>query len=67
MLNQSAIEKVKLSRAAKNLCPYCESSDIEGEEVDIGPGEASQYVSCSDCEKNWTEQYTLTEVVDHED
>lgn len=65
MLSQKAVEKVKLSRAEKDLCPYCESGETEGHSVDTGQGVAHQGMECLDCEKTWTDFYTLVRVLDH--
>lgn len=44
------------------LCPFCESSDIVGDSVDIDEGGVTQYVTCSACGKGWTDVYKLTNV-----
>jgi transposase-like protein len=41
-------------------CPYCGSSDIEGDEVDIGVGWASQGIVCKSCGQEWFDQYKLS-------
>lgn len=41
-------------------CPYCNSHDIEGQEVNIDAGSAWQDVSCNACGQEWQDTYTLT-------
>lgn len=41
-------------------CPYCGSTDLSGQDFDMGVGLAWQDVSCLDCGKGWRDQYTLT-------
>lgn len=41
-------------------CPCCESEEIEGREVDIDAGTATQQVVCNQCHASWVDQYTLT-------
>jgi transposase-like protein len=46
-----------------SVCPFCKSSNIEGEAVEIDGNGANQRVGCVDCNKSWIDYYTLTEVV----
>lgn len=41
-------------------CPRCRSEDIQGNEVDIDEGTASQEMTCSNCGFEWLDVYTLT-------
>lgn len=41
-------------------CPFCGSTDINGGQVEIDAGTACQPVDCSECEKEWTDTYSLT-------
>ena len=41
-------------------CPYCNSHDIEGREVNIDAGSAWQDVICHQCGQEWQDTYTLT-------
>ena len=41
-------------------CPYCNSHDIEGQEVNIDAGSAWQDVTCNHCGQQWQDTYTLT-------
>lgn len=40
-------------------CPFCRSESITGQEVVIDNGAAYQEVVCADCDKSWTDTYTL--------
>ena len=44
------------------FCPWCKSSEIQGGFIEIDAGEATQAVSCLECNKNWIDVYTLVEV-----
>lgn len=41
-------------------CPYCNSYNIEGQEINIDSGSAWQDVSCNECGQEWQDTYTLT-------
>ncbi len=41
-------------------CPFCESLDITGNEVNIDAGVAWQDVYCNECHQEWQDTYTLT-------
>lgn len=43
-----------------NVCPNCESCDIEGGSVEIDGSEAWQKVHCHECEFAWIDVYQLT-------
>jgi len=40
-------------------CPFCDSEDITGAEVNIDAGTASQEVSCNSCDEEWHDLYQL--------
>lgn len=40
-------------------CPFCKSTDIVGDSIEIDCGTASQEVSCNDCNGEWKDQYDL--------
>lgn len=40
-------------------CPNCKSEDIEGFDVDVDFGTASQPVTCNDCGADWVDIYNL--------
>ena len=44
-------------------CPYCLGESIEGGQVDIEGGSASQEMTCLSCDRSWIDSYTLTDVV----
>jgi len=41
-------------------CPFCGSEQIEGLEVVMSCGGASQETFCLDCQGSWADTYTLT-------
>lgn len=41
-------------------CPYCQSHDIVGDSLEVDGNQVTQGVSCSECERSWTDVYTLT-------
>ena len=41
------------------VCPYCQSTDIEGEHFEVDGGSAWQEVHCNDCDAYWTDLYKL--------
>jgi len=48
-------------------CLYCGSENINGEHFESDYGSAWQDVKCLDCDKEWTDLYTLTGVDLQED
>jgi len=44
------------------FCPWCRSDQIEGGDIDINRGIASQKMDCLECDKAWTDVYKLVEV-----
>jgi len=40
-------------------CPRCHSHDLEGAEVEIDAGWATQDIICNECHSTWTDLYTL--------
>lgn len=45
---------------AYGKCPYCGSRDIVGDSLEVDGNQVTQPVSCSECERSWTDVYTLT-------
>ncbi len=59
----TAEQKQKYIQSGGNNCPFCESDDIEGcVGIETGSGIASQNVICNNCNEEWTDIYTLTDV-----
>ena len=52
---------------ASHKCPYCGSDNIEGGEHDYSGDMVFQDVVCRDCEKSWTDEYTLTGITESEE
>lgn len=44
-------------------CPFCGSSDIEGQSVEVDAGRATQSMGCLACHREWTDQYVLADVI----
>lgn len=59
-----ALTKEQIERYMKNpnLCPFCQSTQIAGEQLEVNDGSAFQPVSCLSCGKDWEDNYTLTSV-----
>ncbi len=45
-----------------NGCPFCLSSDIDAELVDVDAGSCSQKVWCLKCDRAWYDIYKLVDV-----
>lgn len=43
-----------------NCCPFCRSTNIEGDGVDVKEGGSSQEVTCQNCNASWYDEYNLT-------
>lgn len=52
--------------AASSRCPYCQSSDVEGDRHDYAGDEVAQNIHCNDCGREWVDVYRLAEVDDGE-
>ena len=44
-------------------CPFCGSSDIEGQFVEVDAGRATQPMGCLKCDHQWTDQYVLADLI----
>ena len=44
-------------------CPFCGGSDIEGQSIEVDAGQATQSMGCLTCDREWTDQYVLTDVI----
>ena len=42
------------------LCPFCGSENLTGEEINIDAGSAWQDIYCVDCSNEWRDTYALT-------
>lgn len=51
-----------------NRCPYCRTYAISGDVIDVESGSESSHafqdVVCLECQKKWTDEYTLTSVAE---
>lgn len=46
-------------QAGGNKCPFCESDQVEGSEINIDTKSAWQEVRCNDCGGDWNDLYQL--------
>ena len=59
--DQSEKEKAYIARQGSG-CPHCgPDADIEGEEVNIDSGRASQKITCQGCGAEWWDGYNLAD------
>jgi len=61
MLTQDQINNYLTRRGAS--CPACYSENIEGSSVEIDAGGASQEIYCLECGEEWTDVYSLVDVI----
>lgn len=47
-------------KRSDNRCPFCGSSDVEGEGVEVYEGGCTQEVTCHRCFASWYDKYKLT-------
>ena len=47
-------------------CPYCKSTDISGESLEIEGNVVVQIVTCQECDNSWTDYYKLFNVEETE-
>lgn len=40
-------------------CPFCDSTDVQAQDLKMDGGQAWSECSCNTCHKHWTDQYTL--------
>jgi len=45
-------------------CPICDHNDLHGGSVNVDSGQVSQAILCPNCSSQWTNVYTLSNVVD---
>lgn len=63
MGNLTAEQKQKYLDCGGNHCPYCESSNIEGlTTIETDSNYASQTIMCLECNQEWDDIYTLTDI-----
>jgi transcription elongation factor Elf1 len=54
----------KYVREGWGHCPYCGSDEVEGDSLDAEGNHVYQVCTCCKCEAAWTDEYTLTGVMD---
>ena len=62
-----AIDRKKHVALKGTQCPFCTSTDIEGDSVEVNEGRATQRMGCNECNSVWEDIYMLTGVVAIED
>ncbi|HUT15492.1 MAG TPA: hypothetical protein VMY98_04530 [Anaerolineae bacterium] len=45
-------------------CPVCQSDDIEGRDIEVDAGGASQAITCGLCGSTWVDCYSLVRIDD---
>lgn len=53
--------------ADASRCPYCLSVNIEADRIEVDGTAAYQPVKCGDCERTWTDGYTLNRILSDDD
>ena len=43
-------------------CPFCGSSSIQGDFIEIEAGKAFQQMGCTECEAKWQDVYELIDI-----
>lgn len=43
-------------------CPFCGSSSIQGDFIEVEEGKAFQRMGCTECEKQWQDVYELIDI-----
>ena len=51
---------------ASHLCPYCHSNDISGGPLERNDDHVYQDITCHACGRSWTDEYTLTGLLEAE-
>jgi hypothetical protein len=59
--SKEELEKAYLKNDGER-CPICQSSDLEGESLEVEASKVYQNVSCFVCGASWTDEYTLSDV-----
>ena len=48
-------------------CPYCGSSDIDGDSIEVLDRVAEQRMRCTSCGRPWWDRYHLRELLDEDE
>ena len=67
MARKMKISPEKYVKDGGGRCPLCGNPSIQGDAIDIEGNCATQEVWCSECDFVWTDQFTLTGYVYHEE
>jgi len=52
----------KYLKDADTICPFCESDQTEGDEIDQEANQVWQKIGCNNCGEEWTDVYILKRV-----
>jgi transposase-like protein len=63
MQRRLTIEQVRAYATDSNKCPYCASTNYDGDSGEFGDN-AGQELTCHDCGRTWTDVYALVRIVD---
>jgi hypothetical protein len=58
----TAKQRLEYIFAEGSACPHCGSTDIVGDSWEHTVGRVWQKVSCQECEQEWVDTYTLSDV-----
>lgn len=61
---EHAFEQQEYVGSGGNICPLCQSNDIEGDSWNADSNYATQEVGCTNCGSSWNGLYTLTGFTD---
>ena len=58
------MESVSFSKyqASYNACPRCQSTDLDGDSIQVDANVAWQSVWCISCGLSWTDEYVLSAI-----
>lgn len=60
---------INLEKYLKNpdICPFCDSENITTVDHDFSYINAYKNIICRSCDKQWTEEFTITKVVEDDE
>lgn len=54
------LDEAEYAEAGGGQCPYCLSSNLEGDQINFYGDGITQRVTCLTCDTSWFDTYTLT-------
>lgn len=64
MTEMTKKQRKKYLKNGGGHCPYCESTQVEGDSYDYAEGNIYQPMSCNACDETWVDCYHLANVLD---